>query len=101
MRDYAWIIDTDHQAVFTAPGGTNANAVGIVGPSHAPAGLVADLDHNKGERFRIYDGDQEVYYSGRIIGDYDGFEPLDDFATPNAGATDIKYRSKTGRWEVI
>jgi hypothetical protein len=37
----------------------------------------------------------ELYYTGYIYGEYDGFEPLDDFGTPNAGAVHIKL---DGRW---
>jgi len=48
------------------------------------------------------DCDNIDYYKGRIIGDYTGFEPLEDYGTPNAGATDILYKNKDTRvWEVL
>jgi len=32
----------------------------------------------------------------------EGFEPLDDFGTPAAGCTSIKYKNpKTGAWEIL
>jgi hypothetical protein len=51
--------------------------------------------------FRMYDDDGELYYAGTIWGDYDGFEPLDDFGMPNAGCTSIRYQNKEGEWEVL
>ena len=50
----------------------------------------------KGNRahFVIKDDDGETYYEGEIYGDYSGFEPLDDFGTPNAGASAIFYKGK-------
>jgi len=46
-------------------------------------------------RFSMYDDDGECYYEGMIYGEYDGFEPLDDFGMPNAGCTGIKVN---GEW---
>jgi hypothetical protein len=40
------------------------------------------------------DDDGITYYEGEIYGDYDGFEPLDDFGTPNAGAVSIWYKGE-------
>tara|TARA_R110002167_G_scaffold359_4_gene1717 strand:- start:209 stop:487 length:279 start_codon:yes stop_codon:yes gene_type:complete len=51
--------------------------------------------------FRMYDGDGELYYAGTIWGDYDGFEPLDDFGDAYAGCTSIEYKNKEGEWEVL
>jgi hypothetical protein len=52
-----------------------------------------------GEQFRMFDDDGELYYSGSIWGDYDGFEPLDDFGMPSAGCTGIQYQNDKGEWE--
>jgi hypothetical protein len=99
---YAWIIDIDHLASdFTG------DEKGITGPRGAPPELLAKLQAGEGEKFEMYDDDQELYYTGRIVGrtpgdtntkdfsDYIGFEPLDDFGEPNAGCTGIKYG---GEW---
>jgi hypothetical protein len=40
----------------------------------------------------MFDDDNILYYEGRILGNYRGFEPLDDYGMPNAGCTKIKYR---------
>ncbi len=100
--DYAWIIDIDHLPDLCSPEGTNYNAVGVRGPHDAGDNALCTLADGFGEQFRIYDDDGELYYTGRIAGDYEGFEPLDDFGGPNAGATDIKYlNKKTGKWELL
>ena len=95
---YCWIIDKDHIAEEGDEEGTNLNAVGMMG------GALADPRHLEGEteRFRMLDDDEVLYYEGRIGGDYEGFEPLDDFGMPNAGAVSIQYRNQddTG-WEEI
>lgn len=86
---YAWTITKDTLADPNDKPGTNLNAVGVIGPRNT------DKTHEEivkeGKAFRMYDDDGELYYEGRIMGEYDGFEPLDDFGTPNAGATEIKY----------
>ena len=46
-------------------------------------------------RFSMYDDDGNCYYEGMIYGDFDGFEPLEDFGMPNAGCTAMKL---DGEW---
>ena len=84
MSKYAWIIDKDH---LDAP---EDSSVGICGPRGAKQILLDMLEDGKGEQFELFDDDDILYYTGRIIGIYDGFEPLDDFGMPNAGCTAIK-----------
>ena len=79
---YRWRIDKDR----ISDGNDNG--------TEGPRGLDATLDTNPA-RFALYDDDGECYYEGRIWGHYDGFEPLDDFGTPNAGCTAIKL---DGKW---
>jgi hypothetical protein len=112
MAAYGWAIDIDHQPDANSPGGTKANATGVTGPSGTPDHIVAELAKGKGRKFRIVDGDGELYYEGRWIGpgwmtddgarlDESAFGPLADFGTPNAGATDIYYTAlanNTGPW---
>ena len=86
---YAWIIDVDHIADSGAEPGTNSNAVGLQGPRNASADLLAQLEAGQGEDFQMFDDDNNLYYEGRIVGDYSCFEPLDDFGMPNAGCTRI------------
>lgn len=49
--------------------------------------------------WKAYDDDGEMLYRGKMILDQnsDGFEPLDDFCLPNAGATSLKICEK-GKW---
>lgn len=100
-----WTITKDHIADPEARQPSNANAVGMVGPRGAT--LTADeiVAHPKGRKFRIKDGDGELYYEGVSVitddGDEDEFGPLDDFGRPNAGATDIEYQRADGSWEAI
>ena len=51
--------------------------------------------------FRMFDGDGELYYAGTIWGDFEGFEPLDDFGTPSAGCTEIKLRDSDGIFRTL
>jgi|TARA_R110002167_G_scaffold44594_1_gene134034 hypothetical protein len=81
---YNWIITKDYIS--------NGRESGLTGP------------HNKSRHtanesnFRMYDDNDELYYAGIIWGDYDGFEPLDDFGMPNAGCMSIEYENKEGEW---
>ena len=78
---YGWIIDKDY---------FDGDTVGMAGPR---AGLaVAD---GEGEAFELYDDDKNLMAAGRIVGDYLGFEPLDDFGIGMWGCTGIKY---DGKW---
>lgn len=53
-------------------------------------------------RFRLLDGDSEVYYEG-LSDDCDSenaFAPLDEFGEGHAGCTEIQYR-QSGIWETL
>ena len=87
-----WIIDKDHVGEHTAKPGTNLNAVGLTGPG----GYKGD-SRELTVKFRMRDDDNELYYEGRAHEEY--FGPLDDFGTPNAGATTIQYLDEKGEWK--
>lgn len=55
------------------------------------------------EEFRMYDDDDNLYYSGfSDDGDTeDAFAPLDDYGMPNAGCTYIQYKNLEGEWETL
>lgn len=110
---YAWKLTYDH---------LDSARDDTTGPRNADPALVAKLDAaiKRGrthaaefpdvEWFRMYDDDGELYYTGVRTGDAgpwaeDGFEPLDDFGTPNAGATEIRYLNTTytdtEKWETL
>lgn len=100
----AWIITKD---ILAGPGeepGTNRNAVGVMGPSDISDAVQEQLLARKGRAFRMYDGDNVHYYSGRFIGDSEGeegFAPLEDFGAPNAGCTRIDYAYPGGEWRTL
>lgn len=50
-------------------------------------------------RFRLVDGDGNIYYEG-LSGDDSSFDPLDDFGAGNAGAAAIEYFEK-GTWRPL
>tara|TARA_R110000787_G_scaffold51479_1_gene121985 strand:- start:151 stop:414 length:264 start_codon:yes stop_codon:yes gene_type:complete len=51
--------------------------------------------------FRMFDDDGDLYYAGTIWGDFEGFEPLDDFGMPNAGCTQISLRDPDGVFRTL
>jgi len=91
-----WIIDEDLSDTGNHPPGTNENAKGICS---------RDWDESKADKatlkFRMLDGDENVYYVGRMT-DRDDFRPLDEFGAPNAGCTGMQVWSRwtTGGYEL-
>ena len=63
---------------------------------------VASSDYKEGKhlpyKFRIYDDDGELYFAGRSDDNSseDAFLPLDDYAMPAYGATEIHYKDEIG-----
>ncbi len=100
---YGWIITVDtlveSEQLLAKP--TNLNAHGMIGPGRIGRDDERRLRDGKGLRFRMLDDDGTVYYEGRIVGQRaTGFEPLDDFGTPNAGCTSIEFFA-LGRWSPL
>ena len=89
---YCWIITKDH---------IDSDSVSTMGPREVAGATVGspllDLFYKSVNptRFSLYDDDGECYYDGMLYGDFTGFEPLDDFGTPNAGCTKMKL---AGEW---
>ena len=112
---YGWIIDKDH--ITDDLGSVDhpaRNDVGTIGPHNILPSIQNQLiATTNGMKFRMLDDDGELYYEGRLIfhPKYDApdmqFEPLDDFGMPNAGCTEIQYKSDpeinhTGQeWETL
>ena len=59
-----------------------------------PGGLDPDIKDNR-TWFSVYDDDDVFYFGGYLYGDFDGFEPLDDYGMPNFGAAHIKLEGDT------
>ncbi|HZZ17155.1 MAG TPA: hypothetical protein VFE08_14470 [Candidatus Sulfotelmatobacter sp.] len=118
---YGWLITHDSIRDDDAPEGTNSNAKSVSGPYGLTKAVLNRLVYAAGigkrrasevdpdvQFFRMYDDDGELYYTGVYLttDDDSGFEPLDDFGTPNAGATEIRYYRGIGRdakevWETL
>jgi hypothetical protein len=84
--EYRWKITKDHTE---SPDSVN-NAAGTEGPRNLDKTL-----RTNPATFKLYDDDSNLYYEGMLYGDYEGFEPLDDFGTPNAGCTKMMLN---GEW---
>lgn len=100
---YAWIIT---RAILSDNYGEHdfPSEVGISGPSQASELQIATA-RLLGREFRMMDDDGEIYYYGKIWtsdekGSETDFGPLDDFGTPNAGATEIQYKID-GKWVTL
>ena len=89
---YAWIITKDK---------INSDDVGTIGPASINTELEKSLKAGTGTEFKMFDDDGELYYEGKIVGDFDGFEPLDDFGEGYAGCTAIAYKNKNNVFEII
>jgi len=88
IAPYRWVITKD---LLNVNNSNNPHPrVYVTGPSGADDNLISNPS-----AFTMYDDDEICYYEGLIFGDYDGFEPLDDYGTPNSGCTAIKIN---GEW---
>lgn len=97
LAPYAWIITS-----VTPHGGCPESERGTIGPSRAPNFLICETRRRKAQAFRMLDDDGIIYYYGRIAGTFDGFEPLEDFGTPNAGCTSIQlYDRDKKEWNTL
>jgi hypothetical protein len=92
---YAWVITRDY---------LDGVPVHVCGPRTATDREIK-LAGTQGKAFKIYDDDGILYYSGKCwtseADSDDMFGPLDDYGTPNAGATEIRYRNKDGKFETL
>ena len=96
---YAWVITYDH---------LESERMNVFGPHNATEDQLNILgapgkNADKLTRFRIYDDDGELYFSGYFLGDSeseDAFGPLDDYGAPDSGATEIRYL-RGGAWETL
>lgn len=94
---FGWLITADHSEVG------EASSVGVCGPSLINHSVESELRAGSGTEFRLYDDDDKLYFTGRMISDgSEGqeFSPLDDFGGPGFGCTrlDVKNGNK---WETV
>ena len=95
-----WKITKDFIAEPGSKPGTNLNAVGMMGPRDCRV----LIDEEMPNTFMMYDDDGVCYYEGITDADLENgdkvFAPLEDFGSPNAGATRIDYWIN-GRWVTV
>jgi len=91
MSKYGWMLKLSDEL-----GGQE-----IYGPSALSRELNNELLVGNGAEFKVYDNDDILCGIGRIVGDYEGFEPMDDYATPSLGCTKIQYKQLNGMWMTL
>lgn len=90
MSRYTWIVTRDSVI------GDSSDAVGKLGPPGAADRERFDTVIIHGEHFRMLNANGETQFSGYIIGEFDGSEPLDDYGAEN-GCVRIEFE-RDGRW---
>ena len=102
--DFAWVITKDH--LYNSDNPVTSDEAGTIGPSESPDELSDMLGENghidprlvRTFKFRMYDDDGILYYTGKLITKSDDpseealYAPLADFGGPNSGAVLIKYK---------
>ena len=85
--EYGWLI---YESFIEGSNIEEATTVEVVGPRGISDENEQKLKAGEGTGFELYDDDDNLYYKGRLIGDFEGFEPCDDYGMPNAGAVHTK-----------
>jgi len=87
---YTWIVTRDTIL------GDSSEAVGKIGPSGSVDRAPFDSVIIHGEHFRMLNAAGEAQFSGYILGNYRGREPLDDYGSEN-GCSLIEFE-QDGEW---
>jgi hypothetical protein len=90
MSKYTWIVTRD--AVL----GDSSDAVGKIGPKGAENRARFDMIIIHGEHFRLLNEAGEPQFTGYILGEFAGREPLSDYGVEN-GCSGIEYE-RDGEW---
>lgn len=88
---YRWVIVRNDTALDQT-----SSRTARIGPSGASPALLVPRIMENGERFRLRDGNGAVRFTGSILGEYRGDEPLEDYGRAN-GCVRIEYE-REGRW---
>ena len=87
---YTWIVTRDTIL------GNSSESVGKIGPVGAANRAPFDSVIIHGEHFRLLNDAGEAQFSGYILGNYRGREPLDDYGSEN-GCSMIEFE-QDGEW---
>ena len=87
---YTWIVTRDTIL------GESSEAVGKIGPSGSTDRAPFDSVIIHGEHFRMLNGAGVAQFSGYILGNYCGHEPLEDYGAEN-GCSFIEFE-RDGEW---
>jgi len=87
---YTWIVTRDSIL------GDSSEAVGKIGPSGSTNRAPFDSVIIHGEHFRMLNAARVAQFSGYILGQFRGREPLDDYGSEN-GCTIIEFE-RDGNW---
>ena len=90
LSNYTWIVTKDEIE------GDVSDAVGKIGPPGASSRHRFDRVISGGAEFQLLDTSGNVKFTGFILGDYQGSEPLEEYGL-NFGCVSIAYR-RNGRW---
>jgi hypothetical protein len=90
INSYTWIVTRD--AIL----GDSSDAVGKIGPHGAQKRERFDKIIIHGDHFRLINQAGEVQFTGYILGDFSGPEPLEDYGREN-GCSRIEYE-RDGEW---
>ena len=90
MSKYTWIVTRDTVL------GDSSDAVGKIGPKGAENRARFDKIIIHGEHFRLLNDAGETQFTGYILGEFEGREPLDDYGVEN-GCHSIEYE-RDGEW---
>ena len=93
MSKYTWIVTKDEVD------GNISDAVGKIGPPGERHRYRFDRVITGGKEFRLLTATGQVKFSGFILGEYDGQEPLDEYGREQ-GCVSIQYRDG-GRWSGV
>ena len=98
MKPTGWIVTRN----YCDPRNCMYEEVEIIGPGDCE---IPKEELLKGHPFKMYDDDHNLYYTGFLVGDkksHEALTPLEDYGTPNAGASYIKYQNdETKKWESV
>ncbi len=93
MSKYTWIVTRD--AVL----GDSSDAVGKIGPKGEKDRERFDKVILNGAHFRLLNEDNQAQFTGYILGDFQGLEPLIDYGRDN-GCSRIEYE-RDGDWVAL